>query len=150
MNYTNEILKLSNQICFPLYASGKEITRRYKPYLDEIDITYTQYIVLMVLWENDHVSVKEIGERLYLDRVNAQCLSLLPWYQTIMEMGGFYQVSSLKKITSLLSKHTRTLLKGKKTKFNDAHIINMMRCETHRWVLSRIFELLNRCKVSYQ
>ena len=67
MNYTNEILKLSNQICFPLYASGKEITRRYKPYLDEIDITYTQYIVLMVLWENDHVSVKEIGERLYLD-----------------------------------------------------------------------------------
>ncbi len=90
------------------------------------------------------------NERLYLDRVNAQCLSLLPWYQTIMEMGGFYQVSSLKKISSLLSKHTRTLLKGKKTKFNDAHIINMMRCETHRWVLSRIFELLNRCKVSYQ
>ncbi len=67
MNYTDEILKLSNQICFPLYASGKEITRRYKPYLDELDITYTQYIVLMVLWENDHVSVKEIGERLYLD-----------------------------------------------------------------------------------
>ncbi len=67
MDYTDEILKLSNQICFPLYASGKEITRRYKPYLDEIDITYTQYIVLMVLWENDHVAVKEIGERLFLD-----------------------------------------------------------------------------------
>lgn len=67
MKYDDEILKLSNQLCFPLYASGKEIVRRYKPYLDELDITYTQYIVLMVLWEKDHVSVKEIGEKLYLD-----------------------------------------------------------------------------------
>ena len=67
MNYGDEVLKLSNQICFPLYASGKEIVRRYKPFLDELDITYTQYLVLMVLWEKDHVSVKEIGERLYLD-----------------------------------------------------------------------------------
>lgn len=67
MNYGDEILKLSNQICFPLYASGKEIVRRYKPYLDKLDLTYTQYIVLMVLWENDHISVKSIGERLYLD-----------------------------------------------------------------------------------
>ena len=63
----DDILKLSNQLCFPLYASGKEITRKYKPFLDKLDITYTQYIVLMVLWEKDHVSVKEIGERLYLD-----------------------------------------------------------------------------------
>ena len=67
MKYGDEILKLSNQICFPLYASGKEIVRRYKPFLDKIGITYTQYIVLMVLWEKDHISVKEIGERLYLD-----------------------------------------------------------------------------------
>ena len=67
MNYGDEILKLSNQICFPLYASGKEIVRRYKPYLDKLDITYTQYIVLMVLWEKDHVSVKDIGKKLYLD-----------------------------------------------------------------------------------
>ena len=63
----DDILKLSNQLCFPLYASGKEITRKYKPYLDKLNITYTQYIVLMVLWENDHLSVKEIGDRLYLD-----------------------------------------------------------------------------------
>ena len=67
MDYGDEILKLSNQICFPLYASGKEIVRRYKPYLDKLNLTYTQYIVLMVLWENDHISVKSIGERLYLD-----------------------------------------------------------------------------------
>lgn len=62
-----EILKLSNQICFPLYACGKEITRKYKPVLDKFGITYTQYIVLLVLWENDHLSVKEIGKRLFLD-----------------------------------------------------------------------------------
>ena len=67
MDYNDEILKLSNQLCFPLYASGKEITRRYKPFLDKLNLTYTQYIVLMVLWEKDHISVKEIGSRLYLD-----------------------------------------------------------------------------------
>lgn len=67
-NYNpDDILKLSNQLCFPLYASGKEITRKYKPFLDKLDLTYTQYIVLMVLWEKDHLSVKEIGEKLYLD-----------------------------------------------------------------------------------
>lgn len=65
--YEDEVLKLSNQICFPLYASGKEIVRRYQPYLEKLDLTYTQYIVLMVLWERDHLSVKEIGAKLYLD-----------------------------------------------------------------------------------
>ena len=65
--YGDEILKLSNQICFPLYASGKEIVRKYQPYLEKYDLTYTQYIVLLVLWENDRISVKEIGEKLYLD-----------------------------------------------------------------------------------
>ena len=63
----NERLKLSNQLCFPLYACGKEIVRQYKPFLDEFNLTYTQYIVLLVLWEKDHLSVKEIGEKIYLD-----------------------------------------------------------------------------------
>lgn len=54
-------------MCFPLYAVSKEIVRRYKPFLDEIDLTYTQYIVMMVVWEQDNVSVKEIGRRLFLD-----------------------------------------------------------------------------------
>lgn len=65
--YGDEVLKLSNQICFPLYASGKEIVRKYQPYLEKLNLTYTQYIVLMVLWERDHLSVKEIGTKLYLD-----------------------------------------------------------------------------------
>ena len=62
-----EALKLKNQICFPLYACAKEIVRRYKPYLDKIDLTYTQYIVMMVLWEKEACTVKELGECLFLD-----------------------------------------------------------------------------------
>lgn len=60
-------LKLENQLCFPLYACSKEIIRRYKPFLDPLDLTYTQYITLLVLWEKKTVNVKELGDRLYLD-----------------------------------------------------------------------------------
>lgn len=60
-------LMLGNQLCFPLYACSKEIVRRYKPFLDEIDLTYTQYIAMMVLWEEKKVNVKELGSRLFLD-----------------------------------------------------------------------------------
>ena len=62
-----EALLLDNQLCFPLYVASKEITRRYLPLLKELDLTYTQYITLLALWENDHITVKELGERLYLD-----------------------------------------------------------------------------------
>lgn len=58
---------LKNQICFPLYACSKEIVRRYKPYLDELELTYTQYITMMVLWEKKEVNVKELGQELLLD-----------------------------------------------------------------------------------
>ena len=62
-----DVLKLENQICFPLYACSKEIVRKYKPFLDEIDLTYTQYITMMVMWEHKEMSVKDLGEYLYLD-----------------------------------------------------------------------------------
>ncbi|MBQ8505856.1 MAG: MarR family transcriptional regulator [Clostridia bacterium] len=62
-----DTLRLENQLCFPLYACSKEIIRRYKPFLDPLDLTYTQYIALMVLWEKGCVSVKELGDMLYLD-----------------------------------------------------------------------------------
>ncbi len=62
-----ESLKLGKQLCFPLYACSKEIIRKYKPYLDDIDLTYTQYITMMVLWEKNTVNVKTLGECLYLD-----------------------------------------------------------------------------------
>ena len=66
-NERYEALRLDNQLCFPLYACAKEIVRRYKPFLDEIDLTYTQYIAMMVLWEEREINVKELGSRLYLD-----------------------------------------------------------------------------------
>lgn len=60
-------LKLENQLCFPLYACAREVVKRYKPFLDAIDLTYTQYVTMMVLWETSRVTSKEIGERLHLD-----------------------------------------------------------------------------------
>ena len=62
-----ECLKLENQLCFPLYACSKEVIRRYKPHLDELDLTYTQYIAMMVMWEKKELNVKELGASLYLD-----------------------------------------------------------------------------------
>lgn len=60
-------LKLENQLCFPLYACSKEITRKYKTFLSKLNLTYTQYITMMVLWEDRELSVKELGEKLFLD-----------------------------------------------------------------------------------
>ena len=60
-------LRLENQLCFPLYACAKEVTRRYKPFLDPLGLTYTQYITMMVIWEKKEVRVKDLGEVLYLD-----------------------------------------------------------------------------------
>lgn len=62
-----EELKLENQLCFPLYACAKEVVRRYKPFLDALDLTYTQYIAMLVLWEHREVSAKVLGQHLYLD-----------------------------------------------------------------------------------
>ena len=62
-----DCLKLENQLCFPLYVCSKEIVRRYKPFLDELDLTYTQYITMMVLWEINNINVKDLGNKLFLD-----------------------------------------------------------------------------------
>src|SRR6218665_1733312 len=60
-------LQLGNQLCFPLYVISKEIIGLYRPFLDELDITYPQYLVMMVLWEKDGLTVNQIGEKLSLD-----------------------------------------------------------------------------------
>lgn len=62
-----DYLKLENQACFPVYALSRVLTAHYKPILDGIDLTYPQYLVMLVLWEHREVSVKEIGEKLMLD-----------------------------------------------------------------------------------
>ena len=62
-----EQLLLKNQLCFPLYAAAKEVVRRYKPYLDPLGLTYTQYIAMMALWEHRTANVKTLGAYLCLD-----------------------------------------------------------------------------------
>ena len=62
-----ELLKLKNQLCFPLYLCSKEIIRRYTPYLKEIDLTYTQYVVMMYFWEEGSSNLKDLGRTLILD-----------------------------------------------------------------------------------
>ena len=60
-------LRLENQLCFPLYACSRQVVKKYHPFLDELDLTYTQYITMMVVWAEKKVSVKTLGERLFLD-----------------------------------------------------------------------------------
>lgn len=60
-------LKLENQLCFPLYSAAKEVVRRYRPFLDPLGLTYTQYITMMVMWEHKSLSVGRIGELVNLD-----------------------------------------------------------------------------------
>jgi len=63
----DQLLRLENQICFAVYSATHAFNRVYKPLLDRLGLTYPQYLVMLVLWERDHVSVKDIGQRLYLD-----------------------------------------------------------------------------------
>ena len=67
MDKEYEGLKLKNQLCFPLYAASREVIKQYRPYLDAINLTYTQYIAMMVFWEEKKISVKELGKKLFLD-----------------------------------------------------------------------------------
>ena len=62
-----DALKLENEVSFPLYAASKEIIHRYKPHLDALGLTYTQYLAMLVLWEDDELSVNQMGAKLYLD-----------------------------------------------------------------------------------
>lgn len=62
-----DALKIENQLCFPLYACAKEVVKKYKPHLDKIDLTYTQYITMMIMWDKKEINVKSLGECLYLD-----------------------------------------------------------------------------------
>lgn len=62
-----DALMLEKQVCFPLYACARETIKLYKPFLDKLDLTYTQYITMLVLWEEEKLTVKDLGKRLYLD-----------------------------------------------------------------------------------
>ncbi len=84
-----EMLKLENQLCFPLYATAKEVVRLYTPFLREVGLTYTQYIAMMVIWEKRSLVVKELGKLLFLDTG-----TLTPLLRKL-EQKGFIQLSNL-------------------------------------------------------
>ena len=63
----NPMLKLESQLCFPLYAASRTLTKAYQPYLQELDLTYPQYLVFLLLWEHEELTVKQLGEQLLLD-----------------------------------------------------------------------------------
>ena len=77
-----DALKLKNQLCFPIYACSREVIKRYKPFLDKIGLTYTQYIAMMVLWENEEISAKDLGITLHLDSG-----TLTPLLKRLQDMG---------------------------------------------------------------
>ena len=97
-----EQLKLENQLCFPLYVASKEIVRKYQPILDKHELTYTQYIVLMDLWEYGTQSVKEIGERIYLDSG-----TLTPLLKKLEKKGLLKRVKDPKDERSVLIELTK-------------------------------------------
>ena len=67
MSKTYDALKLEKQLCFPLYAASREMIKQYHPYLEALDLTYTQYITMMVFWEDKKISAKDLGKKLFLD-----------------------------------------------------------------------------------
>ena len=101
-----EQLKLENQLCFPLYACAKEVVKRYKPFLDKIDLTYTQYIAMMVMWEHKSVNVKELGEYLFLDSG-----TLTPLLKTLEKKGFVTRERSKEDERNLIVKVTDKGLK---------------------------------------
>lgn len=79
---SDNALLLDSQLCFPLYACAREVVKRYRPFLDEIGLTYTQYIAMMVLWETPCISSRQLGRRLFLDSG-----TLTPVLKKLEEMG---------------------------------------------------------------
>lgn len=88
-NSNFDSLKLSNQICFPLYAASRQVIKKYRPYLDEIGLTYTQYISMMVFWEHKKINVKELGNKLFLDSG-----TLTPVLKSLEEKGFVHRFRS--------------------------------------------------------
>ncbi|WP_459768788.1 MarR family winged helix-turn-helix transcriptional regulator [Alkalibacterium sp. s-m-28] len=87
---TLDILKLDNQLCFPLYAATRQFTKIYRPLLEKFNVTYPQYLVLLVLFETDTLSVKALGERLFLDSG-----TLTPMLKRMEERGLIQRTRSL-------------------------------------------------------
>ena len=115
------VLKLENQLCFPLYAASKEVVKRYKPLLDPLGLTYTQYIAMMVLWEQRIINVKSLGRHLYLDSG-----TLTPLLKKMELQGWVTRNRDLKDERNVIVTLTE---EGEKLKAAAAHIpLEMSKC----------------------
>lgn len=109
-----DALKLENQICFPLYACSREVVKKYHPYLEELNLTYTQYITMMVFWECGEISAKELGEKLFLDSG-----TLTPVLKSLEAKGYVHRYRSPKDERVLMVEITE---QGKELKESAVHI----------------------------
>jgi len=98
----NDSLKLENQLCFPLYAASRLVTKCYQPFLEELDLTYPQYLVLLILWETDSVNLKEISDKLHL-----QTNTLTPLLKRMEDTGLINRTRSLEDERSMIISLTK-------------------------------------------
>ena len=145
MNYNyRESMKLENQLCFPLYAAARNITGLYAPFLKPLGLTYTQYIVFLVLWEKDGVSVGEICEKLMLD--NGTLSPLLKK----MQSAGYIERKRSKSddrvvVITLTEKGKELQIKAKDIPKNVANCLNLP-AEKAKELYSLLYELLENTK----
>ena len=135
-----EMMKLKNQLCFPLYAAAREIVGLYTPYLKPLGLTYTQYLVFLVLWEKDGITVGEICEKLILD--NGTLSPLLKK----MEKDGFLKKARSKEddrvvIVSLTEKGKEMQQKAKDVPKSVAGCVNLPQ-EKSQTLYTLLYELL--------
>lgn len=97
MDSKYDVLKLKNQLCFPIYLCSKEIIKKYTPFLEKLDLTYTQYIVMMYFWEKETSNVKEIGKALILDSS-----TLTPLLKKLENKGYITRIRSTKDERNLV------------------------------------------------
>lgn len=123
LNNKYEPLKLKNQLCFPIYAVSNKIIRTYKPFLEKLDLTYTQYITMMVLWEKKQVNEKELGECLFL-----KSNTLAPLLTKLVEKGYIKKEKSNEDGRHLVISITQ---KGEELKENAVDIPMQMAKQLH-------------------
>ncbi len=139
-----DALKLENQLCFPLYACSKEIVRRYKPFLEELDLTYTQYIAMMVMWEHKKINVTNMGKLLYLDSG-----TLTPVLKKL-EQKGYIERKRSTEDERVLTVHITE--KGEQLKDSAVEVPQKMSCclnlslEESEMLYSLLYKTLGGCK----
>ena len=137
-----EAMKLKNQLCFPLYAAARNVTNLYTPLLQPLGLTYTQYLVFLVLWEQDGLTVGEIGEKLMLDNG-----TLSPLLKKLQQAGYIERRRSAEDervvVITLTDKGRKLQLQAKDVPLQAANCVDLPP-EKARELYTLLYELLNR------